>query len=100
MEPHEQLLAVFEAVKAKSSLNFSRLFGGRTRTRTLDPLIKSQLLYQLSYASNHEVRHFHHERGAGSALRAPAAGPYLGHCGHRGCAYGNRAATSRNGEFV
>ncbi len=25
-------------------------FGGRTRTRTLDPLIKSQLLYQLSYA--------------------------------------------------
>ena len=26
------------------------MFGGRTRTRTLDPLIKSQLLYQLSYA--------------------------------------------------
>ena len=26
------------------------IFGGRTRTRTLDPLIKSQLLYQLSYA--------------------------------------------------
>src|SRR6059058_3349942 len=26
------------------------LFGGRTRTRTWDPLIKSQLLYQLSYA--------------------------------------------------
>jgi hypothetical protein len=25
-------------------------FGGRTRIRTLDPLIKSQLLYQLSYA--------------------------------------------------
>ncbi len=24
--------------------------GGRTRTRTLDKLIKSQLLYQLSYA--------------------------------------------------
>jgi hypothetical protein len=24
--------------------------GGRTRIRTLDPLIKSQLLYQLSYA--------------------------------------------------
>ncbi len=30
--------------------NFRRLVGGRTRTRTLDPLIKSQLLYQLSYA--------------------------------------------------
>jgi hypothetical protein len=29
----------------------SRSFdGGRTRARTLDPLIKSQLLYQLSYA--------------------------------------------------
>ena len=27
------------------------IFGGRTGTRTLDPLIKSQLLYQLSYAS-------------------------------------------------
>src|SRR5260221_604201 len=26
------------------------LLGGRTRTRTWDPLIKSQLLYQLSYA--------------------------------------------------
>ena len=25
--------------------------GGRTRVRTWDPLIKSQLLYQLSYAS-------------------------------------------------
>jgi hypothetical protein len=25
-------------------------YGGRTRIRTLDPLIKSQLLYQLSYA--------------------------------------------------
>ena len=29
--------------------------GGRTRTRTLDPLIKSQLLYQLSYAPASEV---------------------------------------------
>ena len=28
----------------------SKINGGRTRTRTLDPLIKSQLLYQLSYA--------------------------------------------------
>ena len=26
------------------------MIGGRTRTRTLDPLIKSQLLYQLIYA--------------------------------------------------
>ncbi len=30
--------------------NFKKINGGRTRTRTWDPLIKSQLLYQLSYA--------------------------------------------------
>ena len=30
--------------------NVGGMLGGRTRTRTLDPLIKSQLLYQLSYA--------------------------------------------------
>jgi hypothetical protein len=30
--------------------------GGRTRTRTWDPLIKSQLLYQLSYAPRTRVR--------------------------------------------
>ena len=30
--------------------------GGRTRTRTWDPLIKSQLLYQLSYAPGSPVR--------------------------------------------
>jgi hypothetical protein len=33
--------------------SFAQVFdfiGGRTRIRTLDPLIKSQLLYQLSYA--------------------------------------------------
>ena len=31
------------------------LFGGRTGTRTLDPLIKSQLLYRLSYAPSCEL---------------------------------------------
>ena len=30
------------------------IIGGRTRIRTLDPLIKSQLLYQLSYAPDAE----------------------------------------------
>ena len=30
--------------------NSLKVNGGRTRTRTVDPLIKSQLLYQLSYA--------------------------------------------------
>jgi hypothetical protein len=38
--PHEATLAV----------SVIEGIGGRTRTRTLDPLIKSQLLYQLSYA--------------------------------------------------
>ena len=39
--------------KKKSALKKDALYipGGRTGTRTLDPLIKSQLLYQLSYAS-------------------------------------------------
>ena len=32
------------------------LIGGRTRTRTWDPLIKSQLLYQLSYAPENAAR--------------------------------------------
>ena len=30
--------------------------GGRTRARTWDPLIKSQLLYQLSYAPFREPK--------------------------------------------
>jgi hypothetical protein len=37
-------------VAADFALNIKGLFGGRTRTRTVDPLIKSQLLCQLSYA--------------------------------------------------
>ena len=31
------------------------MIGGRTRTRTWDPLIKSQLLYQLSYAPDRSL---------------------------------------------
>jgi hypothetical protein len=34
----------------------SDINGGRTRTRTWDPLIKSQLLYQLSYAPENAAR--------------------------------------------
>jgi hypothetical protein len=38
----------------KKPLSYSGLpakgFGGRTRARTWDPMIKSHLLYQLSYA--------------------------------------------------
>ena len=30
-------------------------FGGRTRARTWDPVIKSHLLYQLSYAPAHQT---------------------------------------------
>ena len=33
------------------SLKYQDKFGGHTWARTKDPLIKSQLLYQLSYAS-------------------------------------------------
>jgi hypothetical protein len=32
------------------SISCWEFIGGRTRARTWDPLIKSQLLYQLSYA--------------------------------------------------
>ena len=32
------------------------MLGGRTRARTWDPLIKSQLLYQLSYAPERPVK--------------------------------------------
>jgi hypothetical protein len=42
--------------------------GGRTRTRTLDPLIKSQLLYQLSYAPEPSVG-YSHDRGHGQGGR-------------------------------
>jgi hypothetical protein len=34
----------------RENLACAGVIGGRTRIRTLDPLIKSQLLYQLSYA--------------------------------------------------
>ena len=40
----------WEAHNGRYSGKLLILIGGRTRARTLDPLIKSQLLYQLSYA--------------------------------------------------
>ena len=36
--------------KIKTDIKSVLIFGGRMGTRTPDPLIKSQLLYQLSYA--------------------------------------------------
>ena len=36
--------------RCKPPVNASAIDGGRTQARTVDPLIKSQLLYQLSYA--------------------------------------------------
>ncbi len=39
-----------KAIKKRSKIR-PFISGGRAGTRTLDPLIKSQLLYQLSYAS-------------------------------------------------
>ena len=38
-------------MRAHQVTRFTWEYGGRTWVRTRDPLIKSQLLYQLSYAS-------------------------------------------------
>ena len=55
----------------RSLLKAKGLFGGRTRARTWDPLIKSQLLYQLSYApecsGNHDVERL--SSGSGGAAQ-------------------------------
>src|SRR5438132_957834 len=48
------------------------LLGGRTRTRTWDPLIKSQLLYQLSYAPEMPA--------AGGPTRAASCSKASSHC--------------------
>ena len=45
-----QAAAPFLDSTTKMSVSIFAFDGGRTRARTLDPLIKSQLLYQLSYA--------------------------------------------------
>src|SRR2546423_9879906 len=52
-----------------------RACGGRTRTRTLDPLIKSQLLYQLSYAPGCRA-----SAQAGRAVAKPNIGVQNGLC--------------------
>src|SRR5262249_1504366 len=44
------------AVPVLSWSNYLKRLGGRTRARTWDPLIKSQLLYQLSYAPGNLIR--------------------------------------------
>jgi hypothetical protein len=44
---HVKLLGIKSVADMWQGIVFD---GGRTRARTLDPLIKSQLLYQLSYA--------------------------------------------------
>ncbi|GEM_PF-3519693 len=46
-------LEIYNPKYEKQSANFKLGSGGRAEDRTLDPLIKSQLLYQLSYASLH-----------------------------------------------
>src|SRR2546430_12476980 len=51
------------------------LLGGRTRTRTWDPLIKSQLLYQLSYAP---------EMPAAGARRGCVCSKASSHCPAKG----------------
>ena len=37
-------------------LNYTRIRGDSEGTRTLDPLIKSQLLYRLSYRVRHKIQ--------------------------------------------
>ena len=56
------------------------MIGGRTRTRTWDPLIKSQLLYQLSYAppeapSSHPSCAAYVLKARKAALIEPIPGP-------------------------
>src|SRR5665213_1374887 len=51
--------------------------GGRSRTRTCDPLIKSQLLYQLSYAP-HARRRVYNKPRRGCRARQPDAASLLG----------------------
>jgi hypothetical protein len=53
----------------------SGINGGRTRTRTWDPLIKSQLLYQLSYAPGMPPR---------SPARAASCSKASSHCPGKG----------------
>ena len=51
-------------------------FGGRTRTRTLDPLIKSQLLYQLSYAPGSPLRELPEAASCNKVRRGCPAKPH------------------------
>ena len=37
-------------VKPTNTIDYNRLYGERGGTRTLDPMIKSHVLYRLSYA--------------------------------------------------
>ena len=60
--------------------------GGRTRTRTLDPLIKSQLLYQLSYAPGADEA----SAQAGRAVAKPKIGVQNGLCTKNTLLYGPR----------
>lgn len=61
----------------KQVFDFKEKDGGRARARTVDPLIKSQLLYQLSYAP-HLFRH----RNEGAYRPDDRACP---HCFFHGC---------------
>ena len=54
----------------------SDFIGGRTRIRTLDPLIKSQLLYQLSYAPAGRGKP-QHDQGALHSARGGFVQPLL-----------------------
>src|SRR5580700_5045749 len=82
----------------KTTSNFSLLSGGRTRTRTWDPLIKSQLLYQLSYAPYaNEINELYQSTQSVSVFggfRSPSAWPFQGCRG--GQTYGWRRTYMRS----
>src|SRR5258708_37973149 len=59
----------------KSGASVSSGHGGRTRARTWDPLIKSQLLYQLSYAPHWPEAARLYQAGYALSSR-PAAGKF------------------------
>jgi hypothetical protein len=50
LEPKTKQYSLVERSFKKFRLNFNEMVGGRTKTRTWDPLIKSQLLLTLTYA--------------------------------------------------
>ncbi len=77
---------VAAASRESRSANLLIGIGGRTRIRTLDPLIKSQLLYQLSYAPDRHPCQMRHRYGCwGMRNRTDLLAPPRASCLERRC---------------